>query len=296
MPLHKRSVQLLAAAVAGWYGCKAYDRATAKTAVHAATLIPPQTIAIPAEIKPEASRPAQIMRFGFPGTDSVRFLNDYVLSYDRRNRTAHWVFEHLTKESLAYNDKVDRSKCEFTEDPEVHPFFRSRNTDYKGSGFDRGHLAAAGNHRKCQRDVEETFFLSNMSPQVGRGFNRDSWNRLEKHVRHMTKRYKNVYVCTGPLYLPRTESDGKKYVKYQVIGTNHVAVPTHFFKVAVGETEHGEVDLESYVMPNAVIDDNIPLQSFLVPVDTIERASGLLLFDKIPKERLRLINGKDTKY
>ncbi|KAG0410057.1 hypothetical protein HPB47_012829 [Ixodes persulcatus] len=195
------------------------------------------------------------MRFGFPGTDSVRFLDDYVLSYDRRNRTAHWVFEHLTKESLQKNDKVDRSKCTFVEDTEVHPYFQARNSDYKGSGFDRGHLAAAGNHRKCQRDVDQTFLLR-------------------------------------PLYLPRVESDGKKYVKYQVIGANHVAVPTHFFKVVVAETENAEFDLEAYVMPNAVIDDATPLKSFLVPVETIERASGLLLFDKIGKDRLRRINGR----
>jgi endonuclease G len=43
---------------------------------------------------------------------------------------------------------VERSKCEFREDPSIHPFFRSRNTDYKNSGYDRGHMAPAGNHRR----------------------------------------------------------------------------------------------------------------------------------------------------
>lgn len=81
--------------------------------------------------------------------------------------------------------------------------FRSRNTDYKHSGFDRGHMAAAGNHRVCQKHVDQTFLLSNMAPQVGVGFNRDSWNRLERHVRKLTRTYPNVYVCTGPLYLPK---------------------------------------------------------------------------------------------
>lgn len=86
---------------------------------------------------------------------------------------------------------------------DVYHYFRSQNSDYKGSGFDRGHLAAAGNHKANQRCVEQTFYLSNMAPQVGPGFNRDSWNRLEKYVRKLTKVYKNVYCCTGPLYLPR---------------------------------------------------------------------------------------------
>ena len=143
------------------------------------------------------------MRYGFPGLDHVRSYDDFVLSYDRRNRVPHWVFEHLTKSSVAYNNEVDRSKCDFYEDQSIHSYFRSTNQDYKGSGYDRGHLAAAGNHRKLQRHCEQTFVLSNMSPQVGKGFNRDSWNRLEKHVRNLTKTHSNVYVCTGPLYLPR---------------------------------------------------------------------------------------------
>lgn len=81
--------------------------------------------------------------------------------------------------------------------------YRARNHDYKQSGFDRGHLAAAGNHRLCQEYADETFVLSNIAPQVGAGFNRDAWNNLEKYVRKLARMHKNVYVCTGPLYLPR---------------------------------------------------------------------------------------------
>ena len=64
----------------------------------------------------------KIMRFGFPGLDTVRSFDDFVLSYDRRNRVAHWVFEHLTKDKLQQN--VDRSNCEFKPDESIHPFFR----------------------------------------------------------------------------------------------------------------------------------------------------------------------------
>lgn len=51
--------------------------------------------------------------------------------------------------------------------------------------------------------MDQTFYLSNMAPQVGVGFNRHSWNRLEKYVRKLTNVYKDVYVCTGPLYIPK---------------------------------------------------------------------------------------------
>ena len=45
---------------------------------------------------------------------------------------------------------------------------------------------------------DETFLLFNMAPQVGRGFNRDKWEHLERYARKLTKLYRNVYVCTGP--------------------------------------------------------------------------------------------------
>lgn len=76
------------------------------------------------EIKTHTSRVSQIMKYGFPSLDQVRSFNDYVLSYDRRNRVAHWVFEHLTKESVKHNSLVDRSKCEFKPDDSIHKYFR----------------------------------------------------------------------------------------------------------------------------------------------------------------------------
>lgn len=232
------------------------------------------------------------MKFGFPGLDNVRSFDDYVLSYDRRNRVAHWVFEHLTPQSVKHNESVDRAKCDFQPDESIHPYFRADNNDYRKSGYDRGHLAAAGNHKFEQKHCEQTFFLSNMAPQVGIGFNRHSWNRLERYVRKLTKNFPNVYCCTGPLYLPKRESNGKTYVKYEVIGTNHVAVPTHFYKVVVKEAVNGSLEMEAYVMPNQVIDDQTPLEMFQVPPETIERAAGLLFFDRITRKQLSKINGK----
>lgn len=77
--------------------------------------------AVPAQ---NNSRISQIMKYGFPGLDNVRSYDDFVLSYDRRNRVAHWVFEHLTSESVKRSDEVDRGKCEFKPDETIHSFFR----------------------------------------------------------------------------------------------------------------------------------------------------------------------------
>lgn len=103
----------------------------------------------------------------------------------------------------------------------------------------------------------------------------------------------------------RQEADGKLYVRYQVIGQNHVAVPTHFFKVSspawwwlwwwwwwwcrspqvliLEQTDGRGVELRSYVLPNEPIDERVPLERFLVPIEMIERASGLLFVPNIMK-------------
>ena len=109
----------------------------------------------------------RIMKFGYPSLENLRVYDDFVLSYDRRNRNAHWVFEHLTPDKLNQKN-VDRSKSQFCSDNVIHEKFRSLLADFKHSGFDRGHLAAAGNHRHDQRAMDQTFTLSNISPQVSR--------------------------------------------------------------------------------------------------------------------------------
>lgn len=236
------------------------------------------------------SRMSEIMRFGYPGFENIKAKDDYVLSYNRRLRIANWVCEHLTASTgTVYNEDVDRRRCDFVVDPSIHPLFSTTNEDYWGSGYDRGHLAAAANHRSSQNSMCATFFLSNMSPQIGSGFNHDAWEHLEKYCRHLVRSYKNVYVVTGPLFLPKIEADNQLYVKYKLIGKNRIAVPTHYFKVILGETTDNQLEMQSYILPNQPINDKTPMHMFQVPVDTIEKASGLILFDKVPRNAIKQI-------
>lgn len=66
-------------------------------------------------------------------------------------------------------------------------------------------------------------------------------------------------------------------------------MPTHFFKAMLIEDEQGQFRIDSYVMPNAPIDDNTPLKAFRVPLDSIERSAGFLIFEKVPKRSLKMI-------
>ncbi|TPX64383.1 hypothetical protein SpCBS45565_g05933 [Spizellomyces sp. 'palustris'] len=216
-----------------------------------------------------------------------------VTSYNRSLRNPNWVAEHLTAATLdgrsssstslivvdeANLDKPDRSHSTFKEDLQIPRLFRAKLKDYVKTGYDRGHLAPAADVRDSQEAINETFLLTNISPQVGKGFNRNYWFYFESFVRSLTKVFDDVYVITGPLYLPKVGEDGRSYVKYEVIGDPpNTAVPTHFYKVVLG-VKGKEHALQGFVLPNELIENTASLEAFTMPLDAIERAAGLVFF------------------
>ena len=135
--------------------------------------------------------------------------------------------------------------------------------------------------------MDATFALSNMCPQVGEGFNRDYWAHFEDFCRRLTTFYPSVRIVTGPLYLPKRDGDKWK-VSYEVIGhPPNVAVPTHFYKVIFAEDgkEGGQVALGAFVLPNDRISNDKPLREFEVPVEAVERATGLEFAGLLPPAR-----------
>lgn len=236
----------------------------------------------------------EIMKYGYPTLDNIKIFDDFILAYSNVHKGPLWVCEHLADYNVNISNKeVNRSQSKFVSDNSVDPMFRSYNSDFLGSGFDRGHLAAAANHRQSQIAMNETFHLSNICPQIGKGLNRSKWNELEKRARALSRKHGSSYVLTGPLYLP-TVVGSEKFVKYKLIGDNNVAVPTHFFKVIVAQTQKGGFILESYVMPNEEIRDDIPISSYLVPKSSVEKGAGFLIFDYIADSQYCTINGQSN--
>ena len=186
----------------------------------------------------------------------------------------------------------DRRHSYFAEDLSIPEKFRAKLLDYQRSGYDRGHQVPAADAKWSQEAMDSTFALSNMCPQVGDGFNRDYWAHFEDFCRRLTSFYPSVRIVTGPLYLPKREADGKWRVSYEVIGhPPNVAVPTHFYKVIFAEDGKagGHVSLGAFVLPNAVIPNDKPLKDFEVPVEAVERASGLEFAGLLPPARRKML-------
>ncbi|KAG6878785.1 hypothetical protein C0993_008084 [Termitomyces sp. T159_Od127] len=258
---------------------------------------------------PSNAVPSSILKYGNPGPISDTLVRQaYVAAYDRRLRHPAWTAEHLTQASLkpskGSNEGGDRSKSNFVEDESVPTPFRARLKDYFRSGYDRGHMVPAADAKFSQAAMNETFLLSNIAPQVGDGFNRHYWAYLEDWCRRLAGSFQDVYVFTVPLYLPRQDGDGKWRVTHEVIGSPpNVSVPTHFAKVVlttkpVSPSNPDVLDISTgaFILPNAIIPDEVPLERFVVPglfgiaypsvayhliiivVDAVERAAGLTFF------------------
>lgn len=247
-----------------------------------------QDLDVPADIDPikAAENFKQSARFGLPSNDNLRLFDEFVLSYDRRLRSAIWVLEHLTKEGLAGSG--DRDDAKFHEDKVLNECSRATSADYRCSNYDRGHLAAAANHKGSQEALDQTFTYSNISPQTS-SLNRGAWARLESYVRWRAKRSKNLYVVSGPLYLPIKAKDGNLYVTYRVLGNNHISVPTHYFKVFLVELNGGKLELEAFVMPNDDLEGKPSLDEFRIDLDrlgAIECSAGLAFFDQVSRDEL----------
>ncbi|KAF8644132.1 hypothetical protein AX16_008660 [Volvariella volvacea WC 439] len=228
-----------------------------------------------------------VLKYGNPGPISDLLVRKaYVTAYDRRLRHPVWTAEHLTAASLSRGTDADRSKSTFVEDAAIPQMFRATLKDYFRSGYDRGHMVPAADAKTSQDAMDETFLLSNIAPQVGDGFNRHYWAYLEDWCRKLTQQFADVYVFTVPLYLPRLHPDGKYRITHEVIGSPpNVGVPTHFAKVVLAskpvsptQPDVHEISTGAFVLPNAIIPDEAPLESFITPVEAVERAAGITLF------------------
>merc|ERR1711939_1233612 len=252
---------------------------------------------VPAPVRPADGRipalspvdPSGIYQYGFPGPiNDLRTAASLVSCFDRAKRNPQWVVEHMTPASLLQRNG-DRRHSVFNEDESIPEKFRAKLKDYFRSGYDRGHQVPAADAKWSQDAMDSTFALSNMCPQVGEGFNRDYWAHFEDFCRRLTQRYPSVRVVTGPLYLPKRDAvDGKWRVSYEVIGNPpNIAVPTHFYKVIFAEdgTTSGPVAVGAFVLPNAAIPNEKPITDFEVPIEAVERASGLEFASKLPVQR-----------
>lgn len=220
---------------------------------------------------------AEHLPYGFPGRENILCRVGYVVSYNDERDVPNWVCYHLTAAYLAVG--VGRTD-DFRPDPDVlGGDDRAELSDYRGSGYDRGHLAPAADMARSRITMSESFILTNIVPQVP-GFNRGIWKRLETEVRAWAVERGDINVCAGPIYL---DDDGDGVVEFDVIGRGRTAVPDAFFKIVVAREDSG-VDVIAFVLRNTKYQSGTKLAGFIVSVDEVEALTGLDFLDRVDDE------------
>lgn len=85
----------------------------------------------------------------------------YTLSYSEPNEQAEWVYYELTP--VLIRGKQSRTD-DYRPDSTI-TIISAQLDDYRGSGYDRGHLCPAGDMKLNHTSMSESFYLSNCSPQ-----------------------------------------------------------------------------------------------------------------------------------
>lgn len=208
---------------------------------------------VPEEILP-ASTTGEVVRHTY-----------FALSYDEDHEQAEWVAYEITRDRL--NENWAERPNSFRPDADVRTESATPR-DYSSSGYDKGHLCAAADMAFDAAAIDETFLMSNMSPQAP-AFNGGIWRELEECSRDWGRKFKRVYVATGPVLTQAPLGS---------IGFSKVTVPAAYYKVLYAPEPHKAI---AFVMPNAL--STQPVMDYAVSIDQVEKLTSIDFFPSLLK-------------
>ncbi|MEM6298536.1 MAG: DNA/RNA non-specific endonuclease [Bacteroidota bacterium] len=209
--------------------------------------------------------------------------DEFVVSYNRSRGTANWVSWHL---SQAWNGNAER-RDDFRQDPDLpEDWFRAGANDYRGSGFDRGHLCPSADRDATQAENSATFVMTNIIPQAPEN-NREVWRELEEYCRARMNQGNELYIIAGVYGHGGTGNNGGRTL---YLADRNIFVPAQTWKVVLilpeGTDDLSRINANTEViavdMPNAQSVRDTDWEDYRVSVDAIEAATGYDFFDLLP--------------
>ena len=227
---------------------------------------------------------------GFPhGPTAVVAHEGYVLELSLVDKVPLWVCEKVAAGQLG-GDAVRRDR--FQRDPLVPASVQAATADYTRTGYDRGHQAPAGNQTASQRLKDETFYLTNMAPQLP-SLNRYIWRALETRAREWAAPDEPVYIITGGFFYDGNEDEAATadgLVEHYTIGPGGVSAPTHFYKIVL-QRRGSQWRAIAFVLANGTYRSPYRLEDRIKSIDWIEQRVGFDFFSEMEDQQENALEG-----
>ncbi len=199
----------------------------------------------------------------------------YALSYNRTRGIPNWVSWQLDQGWLGEAERQD----DFRPDPSLpEKWERVTPTDYRRSGYDRGHLTPSADRTNTVTNNSATFLMTNIIPQAA-DVNRGPWVDLEQHCRELVDQGKQLFIIAGG------------YGKKSAIAKGKIIPPNRVWKIVVVldavdqgiDSINAQTQVIAVDMPNQNGDSDASWTEYTVSVDSLERKTGYDFLRKVPK-------------
>lgn len=201
----------------------------------------------------------------------------YSLEYSYKYKHSYWIayrFDNTTGGNVGRNEA-------YKPDPELPSQYAAKHNDYTNSGYTRGHLCASSDRQYSKEANQQTFYMSNISPQSGNGFNQSgsAWNTGEDKVQAWGY---NISRSTDTPYVVKGGTIGEGMIKGYI--KNEIAIPKYFFMAVLFRSGDNYKAIGFY-MPHENLKDDPDKKDpkkYLMSIDALEQETGIDFFHNLP--------------
>lgn len=240
------------------------------------------------------------LALGNPSNATIKDENNYlmikpqyVLSYSRARSSANWVSWHL---STAWKGDIQRADSFRPDDTLPASWYKVQNSDYIGSGFDRGHLCPSDDRDRTIADNNATFLLTNIIPQAPNN-NRGAWADLEAYCRKIAEAGNELYIVAGVYGKAGIGTNGGKSY---TLDNGKMIVPESVWKVIVilpiGIDDVNRVNEQTRIIavniPNKQTITDTRWGEYRLSVDDLEKITGHDFLSNVPTDIQKTLESK----
>jgi endonuclease G, mitochondrial len=217
----------------------------------------------------------------------------YSLSYNNKKHIPNWVSWHVGTSDLQAQGRQN----DFRADASLPvSWYHVLPSDYKKTGFDKGHQCPSGDRTGSVDDNSATFLMTNMIPQAPSN-NRVTWEHLEAFGRKLIEAGNELYVICG-VYgkggVGSAAPDTMRTLQHDIV------VPSKTWKIIVvlpeGEKDLSRINAQTRViavlMPNTQDCSLKAWGNYRVSVDSIEKITGYDFLSNVPVNIQKVIEAK----